>query len=143
MATFTGRCLCGAIHYGCSSKPVFTANCHCRDCQRITGSGFSPIFFVSTASVVIKGDVKYYHARTENGEVVSRGFCLKCGSQLFGKVALNPDLIAIRAGTLDNPDLFHPHMNIYTASAQHWDYMDPALPNFPQMPPKHIQDVMA
>jgi hypothetical protein len=43
--------------------------------------------------------------------------------------------MVIMAASLDDPSVFKAGMNIYTASAQPWDYMDPALPKFPKMPP--------
>jgi hypothetical protein len=46
-----------------------------------------------------------------------------------------PGLLAIRAGTLDDPGLYQPAIDLYTARAQSWDFMDPTLPKFPEMPP--------
>jgi len=43
-------------------------------------------------------------------------------------------VLGIRAGSLDNPELYRPAMDIYTASAQPWDFMNPDLPKFPQLP---------
>jgi len=43
-------------------------------------------------------------------------------------------VLGIRAGSHDDPELYHPMMDIYTASAQSWDYMNPDLPRFPQLP---------
>lgn len=132
---FTGGCLCGATRYESSVAPVLELNCHCRDCQRISGSGYFPVLFVPKDALTITGEVKYYDAKADSGRAISRGFCPSCGSQMFGKVELRPDLMAIRAGTLDDPSLFHPSADIYTDSAQHWDFMNPNLPKFPQMPP--------
>ena len=53
---------------------------------------------------------------------------------LFGKPSMMPDVVGIRAGSLDNPSLFQPSMDIYTSSAQSWDYMNPDLPKFPKAP---------
>ena len=61
MATrFTGGCMCGAIRYECSGEPVATLNCHCRECQRLTGSAFVVELFVPRSAVTITGDAKYY-----------------------------------------------------------------------------------
>lgn len=37
---FTGGCACGAIRSDCSAAPLLVWKCHCRDCQRATGSAF-------------------------------------------------------------------------------------------------------
>jgi SAM-dependent methyltransferase len=42
--------------------------------------------------------------------------------------------ISIMAGTLDDSSWFTPQADIYTASAQPWDYMHPDLPKFPGPP---------
>lgn len=136
MSEFKGGCLCGAVRYECSAEPVFSGNCHCRDCQRISGSGYVSTFFVPEDSVTITGEVKYYDKNGDSGHLVRRGFCPACGSQVFGKPEIVAGVLGIRAGSLDNPELYHPTMDIYTASAQPWDFMNPGLPKFPQLPPK-------
>jgi hypothetical protein len=93
------------------------------------------MLWVPRSAVSITGDVKYYDVTGESGNMVSRGFCATCGTPLCGKGALLPDLLGIRAGSLDNPSWYRPGMDIYTASAQPWDYMNPGLPKFPKLPP--------
>lgn len=132
----TGGCLCGALRYECSAEPVWSGNCHCRDCQRIGGGGYISTFFVPENSVAITGEVKYFDKNGDSGHRVRRGFCPNCGSQVFGKPEMIPGVLGIRAGSLDNPALFHPTMDVYTASAQPWDFMNPDLPKFSQLPSK-------
>lgn len=57
---FTGGCMCGAVRYECSAEPVFMGNCHCRNCQRVTGTAFAAVILVPRNAVTITGDVKYY-----------------------------------------------------------------------------------
>jgi hypothetical protein len=131
---FTGGCMCGAIRYECSAEPIVTANCHCRDCQQATGTAFAAAILVPRNAVTIVGDVKYYEVTGDSGNIVGRGFCPNCGSRLFSKPPI-PELMGIMAGSLDDPSEFQPGMNIYAASAQLWDYMNPELPKFDKMPP--------
>ncbi len=131
---FTGGCICGAIRYECSAAPIAMGNCHCRDCQKATGTAFAAAILVPRNAVAITGDVKYYDVTGDSGQIISRGFCPNCGSRLFGKRAV-ADFLSIMAGTLDEPSGFRPAMDFYTASAQPWDYMNPDLPKFPQSPP--------
>lgn len=135
MATpFTGGCMCGAVRYQCSAEPVMTGNCHCRDCQRASGGAFVSALAVPRSALTITGEVKYYDVKGDSGNTVSRGFCPECGARLFGRPAVVSDLIVIMAGSLDDPSWYKPSMDFYTASAQPWDYMNPELPKFPQMP---------
>jgi hypothetical protein len=135
MATsFTGGCICGAVRYECSAEPVMTANCHCRDCQKATGGAFVPALLVPAVALKITGEVRYYDTKGDSGHMVSRGFCSNCGARLFGKFKAMPDLAGILAGSLDDSSWYRPAMDIYTASAQPWDYMNPELPKFSKSP---------
>ena len=135
MATkITGGCACGAVRYECDADPIFTGNCHCRDCQKAGGGAFAPAIAVPAAALKVSGSVKFYDSKVDNGNTMSRGFCTNCGSRVTGKSSGMPDVMIVLAGTLDDPTLFKPQMDIYTASAQPWDHMDPALPKFPTMP---------
>lgn len=130
---FTGSCLCGAVRYECSAEPIVMGNCHCRDCQKATGTAFAAAILVPRQAVTIAGEVKYYDVKGDSGGIVSRGFCPICGSRLFGKPSI-PELMGIMAGSLDDPSEFQPGMDFYTASAQPWDYMNPDLPKFAKLP---------
>ncbi len=131
---FTGGCICGAVRYECSAEPVMTGNCHCRDCQKASGSAFVSALAVPKNALKITGAVKYYDVKGDSGHTVSRGFCSNCGARLFGKPQAMPDLAVITAGSLDDPSWFRPGMDLYTSSSQPWDYMNPDLPKFSKMP---------
>jgi hypothetical protein len=131
---FTGGCLCGAVRYECSAKPVMTGNCHCRDCQKSSGAPFVTAMAVPASALKISGDVKYYEIKAASGNAFSRGFCPECGARLFAKSSGMPLLALITAASLDDPSQFRPAMDFYISSAQPWDHMDPALPKFAQMP---------
>jgi hypothetical protein len=131
----TGGCMCGAVRYECTTDPIYMFNCHCRDCQRSTGTAYTPVIALARSGVKIIGDPKYHAASAESGNRLERGFCPNCGSLLFALPSAAPDRIAIAAASLDDPSIFKPAMDIYTASAQAWDHMNPGLPKFPKMPP--------
>jgi hypothetical protein len=131
---FIGGCICGAVRYECIVEPVISANCHCRDCQRAGGGAFAPALVVPTAALKIRGEAKFHDTRGDSGHVVSRGFCPNCGARLFGRSMAMPGLTAILAGSLDDPSRYQPAADIYTASAQPWDPMNPALAKFRTSP---------
>jgi len=135
MATkFTGGCLCGAVCYECTAEPIFMGNCHCRDCQKASGSAYEAAIGVPAAALKITGNVKYHDSKADSGNTVSRGFCPECGSRLFGKTSGMAELAIFMASSLDDPKQFQPAMDVYTSSAQPWDHMNPAVPKFPKMP---------
>lgn len=134
-ARLVGGCLCGAVRYESAAEPAISLNCHCRDCQKASGGACTASLFVPVDSLIVTGRVKYYERMGDSGQAISRGFCPECGSALFGKPAVMPHLVSIRPGTLDDPSIFRPALDMYSASAQPWDLMDPALPKFATVPP--------
>ena len=134
MDTITGGCQCGGLRYQCSAEPLFTGNCHCRECQKATGGAYTPALAVPVNAVKITGAAKYYESPADSGNTFSRGFCPTCGGRVFGRSSGYPQFILITAGSLDDPSRFTPAMDFFTASAQPWDFMNPALPKFPKEP---------
>ena len=115
----TGRCLCGAVTYEAEipEKPIYAGLCHCRDCQRYTGTAFASSIMVPKAGFTLHGELKYYGTETERGTVMERGFCPVCGSSVLYRSDAWPDQYVLTAGTLDDPSLFKPRVNIFTRSA--------------------------
>ncbi len=132
---FSGGCACGVIRYECTAEPLFSVNCHCRDCQRETGSAFAPVLAVPAAAFALtRGSPAYFDVTSDSGKTTRRAFCAACGSPLFGEPGSRPDIVTIRAGSLDDPGGFRPSRDIFTARAQPWDYMNPELPKSSKLP---------
>ncbi len=104
MEIWTGGCLCGAIRYKASVSTSENLYCHCRMCQRWTGSVVACSAIIPKSALKItKGEPKYYRS----SGFVERGFCPDCGSPLFYR-PIKDDWLAIQTGTLDNPELAPP-----------------------------------
>jgi len=126
---FAGGCACGAIRYECTAEPIMALNCHCRDCQRASGSAYASGIFVPAAGVTVRGEPTYHVTTSDSGNIASRGFCPRCGSPVLAKQSQWPAFI-IYASSLDDPSWHRPAMDIFTASAQPWDHMDSSLPKY-------------
>jgi hypothetical protein len=133
----TGGCACGAIRYECSAEPIAMLNCHCRDCQRLTGGGFAPaVLFPSQAFRITHGQLRYHFTPSIARGKHKRGFCPECGSRVTGgEFEGRSQSVGVLAGSLDEPSWFRPQMDIFVSDAQPWDEMDPAIPKFEQYPP--------
>ena len=129
-AKYSGGCLCGAVRYQAEVEPKFSFNCHCRDCQKASGGAFAPIAFFAQSQFSIQGEVKYYQSLGASGQNVRRGFCPNCGSNLFGLPEIAAEMISIRAGTLDDPELFQPKFEIFTSHANKWGHLNQTIPHF-------------
>ena len=127
MATITGGCLCGNIRYRSDAAPKFVSLCHCRDCQKFTGSAFAVVIALPKAAVAITGTMKGFAKHGDSGNPIERFFCPDCGTSLLDEAATVPGLVMIAAGTLDDPSWVKPKSEIYCASAQPWVRFDTAM----------------
>jgi hypothetical protein len=117
---FAGGCLCGRVRYTVEGEPNFAAVCHCRSCQRYTGSAFEPVMVFPSQAVQVQGDLKTYDDVGDSGKFVHRRFCPNCGSGVIADVDVMPGVTIVLAGSLDEPAVFKPSMEIFCASAQPW-----------------------
>jgi len=132
---FRGGCACGAIRYESTANPTMMLHCHCRDCQRSSGGPFSSFVVVpSEAFKLLQGSLRFHASPSEMGGKTRRGFCPDCGSPIYGQPDSLPQIVAIRAASLDDPGWFDPKMDVWTADAHPWDHMNPALPKFEKYP---------
>ncbi len=123
--TREGGCLCGKVRYAFSGDPVLTAICHCRHCQKQSGSAFSIVAAVPAADFRLVGKPAVYHDRSENGRPVERHFCAGCGSPILSVIAPMPGFVLIKAGTLDDSSGLDPTIEVFR---------DHALPFLPALP---------
>ncbi|MFT4585603.1 MAG: hypothetical protein ACI8XZ_005376 [Gammaproteobacteria bacterium] len=137
-----GGCACGAVRYECGSDPAFSWNCHCRDCQRASGSAYCGVSYVPKSAFSSVGEVCYYEVIAESGNRVSRGFCRTCGSPVFIVAELVPELIGIWAASQDDPNSFQPSVNVWTASATSWGAANSALPSYENAPSSEDMQVI-
>ena len=101
----------------------------------MTGGAYTPVFYVpAKAFKITKGAPRYYNTSSEAMGHNRRGFCLECGSRLFG--GITDEGQGITASSLDDPTFFHPQFDIFTSDAQPWDHMDPKLPKFEKYAPQ-------
>jgi hypothetical protein len=134
MRALTGRCLCGQIQYSANADPAIIAVCHCKNCQKQTGTAFSLIVGIPRSTISIQGKLKTFCDTGDSGQVVERNFCPECGSPIISNVAVMPELTFIKAGTLDDTSWLDPKMHIYCGSAQHWSLIPEDCQKFAKMP---------
>ena len=118
----TGHCLCGNVTYSADAEPAVQAVCHCTDCQRQTGNPFSVIVGVPRGSFSAEGATLASFATTgeDHGGDTERSFCSACGSPVFSVAAAVPELVFLKAGSLDDASWLEPAVEVWTSSAQPW-----------------------
>jgi hypothetical protein len=118
----TGRCLCGGVTYSADAEPVVQAACHCTDCQRQTGNPFSVVVAVPSTAFEAKGETlaSFSTIGEDHGGETQRNFCSACGSPMFSVAAVAPEMVFIKAGSLDDASWVEPAVEAWTSSAQPW-----------------------
>lgn len=122
MAKISGSCLCGSIEYASAAEPIETSVCHCKDCQRQTGTAFSILVGVPMDSLTFakQSTLEVFESQGASGEKVYRNFCKKCGSPILSTVDLAPGFAFIKAGTLHDKSWLEPTTHYWCADAQPW-----------------------
>ncbi len=111
--SIAGRCQCGAVQYELTAPPRRASICHCRMCQRATGSYFAPLANVKIEHFkLVSGKLAVYRS----SPIAERGFCRDCGSPLTFRYVELPD-ISVTIGSLDDPDLIAPSRQFGIESA--------------------------
>jgi hypothetical protein len=132
-AILRGECLCGAVRYECTGNPEDASYCHCDDCKKATGGPYTVGVLVKAVDLrMISGQVKGYTTIADSGRKITREFCPECGSPLFTRAEKYPDLVFLKAGCLDEPELIKPSCQIWTKRAVPWAYIDEKLPCYPE-----------
>ncbi|MVA96055.1 aldehyde-activating protein [Nitratireductor sp. CAU 1489] len=132
---YVGGCACGAIRYQTTSAPIFENHCQCADCQKRSGTGHgSYLSFAPRDDVEISGTLSEWTTTGDSGNEKIHAFCPTCATPLYVTFPAMPDLIAIHAGSLDDPSQFNPQALTYAVRSQKWDGIDGDLQKFERMP---------
>jgi hypothetical protein len=101
-----GGCLCGAQRYAVLKPPARVTVCHCRFCQRATGSAcmVEPIFAREDLRHLRGTPATYDAVSAGSGKRVTIHFCRDCGTKLYLSFERFPAAFGLYAGTLDDPD---------------------------------------
>ena len=134
MREMSGGCLCGQVKYSANADPAFVGVCHCKNCQRTSGTAFSVVVAVPKAALSGTGRLQAYRDKGDSGQELMRSFCPDCGSSLFSDAAAMPALTMIKAGTLDDTSWLDPKMHVYCSSAQRWTPIPEGSQTFAKMP---------
>jgi hypothetical protein len=129
-----GGCLCGKVRYSAEAEPVFVGLCHCKDCQKESGTAFNVVVGIPRPELSLQGELKTFDARGDSGMTVHRRFCPECGSMILSEPDAFQGVAIIRVGTLDDTSLVQPTMEIYCDSAQPWVKLEGDRQRFPKMP---------
>lgn len=122
---FSGHCLCGAITFQCSDKPLWQAHCHCESCRRATSSAFTSFFGMADGSWAWTGAQPVVF---QSSPGVWRDFCGRCGAQVAYRSERYPGEIHFYAALLDDATIFEPTEHVHSDEALPWVHLADGLP---------------
>jgi hypothetical protein len=126
-----GGCACGAVRYRLESAPMFVHCCHCRDCQRQTGSAFVINALIETDRIaLLAGAPEPVGVPTDSGGPHDIYRCAACRTALWSDYGGRPALRFVRVGTLDDAAALAPDVHIYTRSKLPWVELPEGVPAF-------------
>jgi hypothetical protein len=135
-----GQCLCGAVTIAIKGTPVRMAQCHCKDCQRASGTGHMSNAIFAESDVAIAGNTKSFTVKADSGSDFTRHFCPECGGRLHGTHTGRPGMVIVPVGMLDDSAWFAPQVVLYAKSRPAWDMTTDAVPNFDAAAPLKLPD---
>ena len=132
--THEGGCACGAVRYRAEGEPIFVNNCHCRLCQRQTGStSVVNAFFESERVERNQGELTEHTLKSGSGGDHTIARCANCGTALFSYYPRVGRLgTGIRVGSFDDPGAFTPTAVVFTESKMPWVALPEGIPAFEQ-----------
>lgn len=129
-----GGCLCGEVRYRLASARARTMVCHCRACQKQSGSAFSVLLALPAADLQLEGRLRTCVTVADSGREVHRRYCGHCGSPVLTELPARPGLAVIKAGTLDDPSWLQPALHVWCKSAQPWVALPAEVPCYQEQP---------
>ena len=129
-----GGCYCGAVRYKAEGDPLFKGQCHCRECQYISGGSANVTMAMPDAGFrYTKGDAAAFQ-RSDLENPVTREFCGECGPHILARPPGMP-AVFLKVGTLDDPSVFEgPQMAIFLCDKQPFHQIPEGVPTFERMP---------
>ena len=130
-----GRCYCGNVRYRAEGDVGFKVQCHCRECQYISGGEPNLVMALPEAGFTyVTGRPKEYR-RADLPNPVTREFCPDCGTHLLTRAPTVPGFVLLKIGTLDDPAVFGgPQMVIFTVDKQPFHHVPAGIPVFERTP---------
>lgn len=131
----TGHCYCGQVKFKASGEPLVKLQCHCRECQYLTGGGVNYVIGMPEAGFEYTEGAPAKYTRNDIEGPVTREFCGNCGTPLTSRAPAMAGVALIKVGTLDDPKAFGmPQMAIFTCDAQEFHMIPEGVPSFNKVP---------
>lgn len=132
-----GGCNCGFVRYRMTSDPIFVNGCHCRLCQRTSGSAFAINAMIEADRVALIGEgapeIAHPPENLPAGQTTAR--CPRCDTALWGHHQMFGEAFRfVHVGTLDAGEALAPDAHFFTRSKHPWVMLPDGVPAFETLP---------
>lgn len=131
---YSGRCLCGAVIYEVDGQPIVVAQCHCDECRRLSGTGHTVGAMFSSEAVTLTGKLNEFKYMSDKNSEVTKAFCARCGSPIYGTNTRIPDHLTLTLGTMDDTIGLDVQVVIFERDKQHWEQLGQDVMSFAAQP---------
>jgi len=135
MTTRTASCCCGELTVVAAGDPEFVVACHCRECQRRTGSVFGVGAYYLRTQVQAMGAFTVYVRDAQDGRKLRFHFCPRCASTVFWELDFRPNHVAVAVGAMADPLYAASTRSVWEESRHSWITLDHDISRFPQQSP--------
>jgi hypothetical protein len=115
----TGGCACGRVRYSAVVHDREAYLCHCRMCQRSTGSISIALKDVKQADVDWSGEPDWY----DSSPIAERSFCSRCGTSLGFRFKQGSENMDLTVASFDDPSGFTPKRH-FGAESMHREWLN-------------------
>ena len=122
----------GTVHS--RGRPIERTVCHCRDCQKFTGSAFAVLVRLTREALTIEGTLKTFTSIGGSGNPILRHFCPECGSSIAEEPGTRRGIIILNVGAFDDPTVAKPGREIFRRDALPWIEVHGEIPRFAKRP---------
>jgi hypothetical protein len=118
------------------AEPIWLVACHCKGCQRQSGSAFGMSMLVKEASLTVTGPTKRFTRITDSGYENTGVFCPECGVRIYHIPGYAKDVLVLKPGTLDDTSWLRPSHFVWMKSAQGWVAVPDGVKTMETQPPR-------
>ena len=130
-----GGCYCRALRFQVEGDPLFKGQCHCRECQYISGGHPNAVMGMPAAKFQYTTGAPKLFTRSDLDNPVTREFCGACGTHILAKSPSLPGAVLLKVGTFDDPSVYGaPQMVIFTIDKQSFHHVPDGVPAFERTP---------
>jgi hypothetical protein len=132
----TGGCYCGEVRYEVDGPQEAAFQCHCRECQYLTGGNANIVVVFAKSDFRYTKGLASSFARSDLENPVTRHFCGACGTGIGSRSPSRPNSMIVKVGTLDTPGEYQAQAAIFTCDRQAYHYIPNNIPSFDKRPTK-------